>query len=171
MYFVNGIKSKEVVLSESNSLAYASTATCLQLHGMPISFQDMSRVVRERVAHTPVQQLAVQMHSAMCSMGLSLQDMARMKKPEQVFDFVNATVAASIQDAKQTPYKSDYILHSVTAVKKEVAEAQLQPIPGTIEYAPGSSCAALCHLIARRRVLLVVLYSVQIVHMRYLLDI
>ncbi len=43
---------------------------------------------------------------------------------------------------------SDYVLHSVMLVSKEIAEANLQPIPGQREYAPGcNACFYRKHVI------------------------
>ena len=136
-YCANGIKSADAVLTEANGMAYTSGATYLQLHRAAICFSDSSKIVKDRVAWTPTQQIMVQMHSAMCNTGLTFKDLQRTKDPEKIFNFVNATLAASIEDGKQTPYKSDYVLHSITPVKKEVAMANLQPVPGLVEYAPG----------------------------------
>ena len=137
VYCANAIKSGQLGIAEPNALAYAAMATYLQEHDFATTFADTSRIVRNRVAPTPDQQLFVQMHSAMCTMGLSFADLEKMDDPKEIFTFLKATFAASIQDTKQNVYQSDYVLHSVTPVSKEVAVANLQPIPGSIEYATG----------------------------------
>lgn len=38
----------------------------------------------------------------------------------------------------QAQYQFDYALHSVMPVREEIALANLQPIPGVVEYAQGS---------------------------------
>lgn len=39
----------------------------------------------------------MQMHSAMCTLGLTFEDLKTMEEPKQIFDFVKATFAATIQ--------------------------------------------------------------------------
>ena len=127
-----------------------------------MTFADVTRTVNSRIAVVPANQVLVQMHSAMCNLGLSFNDLKEMKDPDHVFNFLKATFAAGIQvcdssfdifctlalttavcvsqDSVQNVYQSDYVIHSVKVVSKEIAEANLQPLPGQ-EYAPGcNSC-------------------------------
>ena len=84
------------------------------------------------------QQIMVQLFGAMTTMGLSAADLVKMQDHKHMFEFIKATLAAAMMDGKQTPYYSDYVLHSVTPVENAaVALANLQPVPGSIEYAPG----------------------------------
>ena len=137
LYCSGLVRSSQLVLSESNAMAFASSGTRLQLRGAAIGFYDTTDIDQARTAMLHTKQMAIQMHSAMCNMGMSLQDFAKMKDPKLIFEFMKASFAACTQDAAQCPYKSDYVLHSVTPVRKEVAVANLQPVPGVIEYAPG----------------------------------
>lgn len=159
-YCAKAVKEGKLGIMEPNAMGYTAGATYRQLHGAPIGFSDTSKMVRERIAPIPDQQLFVQMHSAMCNLGMSFEEFATMKEPSKVFDFLRATFAASIQvcadfmypwsevgrfvntfrveqDSKQNVYQSDYVLHSVQVVSMEVAMANLQPVPGLVEYAPG----------------------------------
>lgn len=137
VYCSNLIRSSQLVLSESNAMAFASTGTRLQLRGAAVGFYDTTDIDQARAAMMHPTQIAIQMYSAMCNMGMSFQEFAEMKDPDHIFEFVKTTFASCIQDAAQCPYKSDYVLHSVTPVSKEVAVANLQPVPGVLEYAPG----------------------------------
>lgn len=140
VYCAEGIKRADAVLSEPNGLAYAQGSTYLQTHMAGICFSDVSQIVRSRVARIPNQQIMIQMYAAMCTMGLKPSDLVAMEDHQQIFEFIKASVAASTMDAKQTPYYSDYVIHSVLPVENEYAAlANLQPIPGTVEYAPGCS--------------------------------
>ena len=38
------------------------------------------------------------MFSAMCNLGLSIQDLKDMKEPSKIFKFLNATIASAFQD-------------------------------------------------------------------------
>jgi hypothetical protein len=90
----------------------------------------------------------VQLYAAMCTMGLHASDLMDMKDSDHAFEYIKAAVAASTMDSKQTPYYSDYIIHSVVPVENEsVALANLQPVQGFVEYAPGcSACIYKQHL-------------------------
>ena len=132
------VRSSDLILPESNAMAFVASGTCLQPHGMNVCFNDTTDIMTSRVATMHPTHVAIQMYSAMCNMGMSFQDFAKMKDPEQIFKFLRATFAAGTQDAVQCAYKSDYVLHSVTPVSREVAVANLQPVPAqNIVYAPG----------------------------------
>jgi hypothetical protein len=148
VYCSEGIKRADVVLTEANGLAYAQGATYMQTHMAAICFSDVSKMVRSRVAPIPIQQIMVQLYAGMCAMGLHPSDLMDMNDPAHVFEYIKASVAASTMDSKQTPYYSDYIIHSVVKVAcDDVALANLQPVPGTVEYAPGcSACIYKQHL-------------------------
>lgn len=136
-YCSRAIKEGKLGIVEPNALAYAAGASFMQEKGFKIGFHDTTRITRDRVAPTDVQQLYVQMHSAICNQGLSFDSLGDLKNPKKIFEFIKATFAAGVQDSKQHVYQSDYILHSVSPVSMEVAAANLQPIPGSIEYATG----------------------------------
>ena len=109
-------------------------------------FHDTTEITKDRIATFPLKQVAVQMYAAMCNMGMSMQQLANMRNPDHAFQFLKTAFSCTTQDGRQTPYKSDFVLHSVTPVSKAVAVANLQPIPGQIEYAPGCpACFYRCH--------------------------
>lgn len=145
VYMSNLVRSSDVLLKEQNSMAFAVAGTCEQLHRFPICFHDATMISKRQVPAMPPRQIAVQMYSAMCNMGMTIEKFASMRNPDHAFAFLKATFSASTQDGRQTPYKSDFVLHSVTPVSKAVAVANLQPIPGKLEYAPGcTACFYRC---------------------------
>lgn len=148
VYCAEGIRRADAVLSEPNGLAYAQGSTYMQTHMAAMCFSDVSEMVRSRVAPIPRQQIMVQLYAAMCTMGLHASDLMDMKDSDHAFEYIKAAVAASTMDSKQTPYYSDYIIHSVVPVENEsVALANLQPVQGFVEYAPGcSACIYKQHL-------------------------
>lgn len=137
MYVSNLVRSSDILLREKNSMAYVAAGTCEQLHRQPICFHDATEISRKRIVALPARQVAVQMHSAMCNLGMTMDEFANMRDPDHAFLFLKTMFSAGTQDGRQTPYKSDFVLHSVTPVSKAVAVANLQPVPGKIEYVPG----------------------------------
>lgn len=115
-------------------------ATYLQLHKAAVCFSDISEIVRSRVAFVPRQQIMVQMYAAMKTMGMSPSDLLAMNDHMHMFEFIKASLAAAMMDGKQTPYYSDYVIQSVQLVENAaIALADLQPVPGSIEYEQGCS--------------------------------
>lgn len=96
-YCAKAVKEGKLCLMECNAMGFTGMATYRQLHGAPICFSDTSKMVRDRIAPIPKQQLYVQMYSAICNLGMSLEEFATMKDPAKVFEFMKATFAASIQ--------------------------------------------------------------------------
>lgn len=140
VYCVQGVNKADAVLTEPNAIAYAQGSTYLQLHKAAVCFYDISQIVRKRIAPIPRQQIMVQMYAAMNTMGLCPRDLVEMKDPQHMFEFIKASLASAMMDGKQTPYYSDYVLQSVDLVQSEaVALTNLQPMPGSVEYAPGCS--------------------------------
>ena len=66
-----------------------------------------------------------------------LLDMHASKNKDEVVAFMNTALAGGMMDQLQTPYYYDFVLHSVSPVAECIANANLKPIPGALEYVPG----------------------------------
>lgn len=81
------------------------------------------------------------MFAAMVKSGLTSKDLMEMdatKNKEDIVAFMNTVFAAGEMDQIQTPYYYDYTLHSVQPAPECIAQAELKPVPGMLEYATGS---------------------------------
>lgn len=77
----------------------------------------------------------------MASSGMKPKDLMELdasKNKDELVAFVNSVFSAGQMDQLQTPYYSDYILHSVMPVPEVIAKANLKPVPGAIVYVDGS---------------------------------
>jgi hypothetical protein len=101
VYCVHGIQASDAVLTEPNGVAYASGATCLQLHQASVCFHDMSGINRLRAAPVPRDQIMVQFFAAMVTSGLTPKDLMQMKAEthqDEILEFLKATVGAGEMD-------------------------------------------------------------------------
>lgn len=139
-YCDEGVRRNELLMTEPHCMQFAPTATALQAHMASICFPDMSRIHRMRYAPVPRDQIMVQFFAAMNAAGLEPEDILRMNAADhhhEVVAVLNAVFSAGQLDQVQTPYYTDYVLHSYEPVPEHIATANLKPVPGAIEYVQG----------------------------------
>jgi hypothetical protein len=140
MYFSEGVKASRVVVTEAQAINFTPTSTSLQTHMATIGFPDMTRIHEERYSPVPRDQIFVQLFGALVTSGLEPDDVMLMNAKDhrnEIVALFNAIFSAGQLDQLQTPYYSDYSLHSYEPVPEHIAVANLKPVPGIIEYAPG----------------------------------
>lgn len=139
-YCMHGVETANMVLSEPNSMQFASGATCLQLHRASVTFPMMTQIHNMRAPPIPRHQLMVQFYAAMVKTGLKPQDLLKMRAHSHanaIAELLNTVISSSELDQNQAGYKYDYVIHSVMPVEEHIALANLKPVPGMIQYAPG----------------------------------
>jgi hypothetical protein len=140
VYCAHGVESSDAVLSEPNTMMYSTGSTSLQLHQASACFGDISQINNNRGAPVTMAQIMVQMYTAMIKTGLTHKDVQEMKAStheDDLIAFMNTVISVGQMDQKQCPYTYDNVIHSVMPVAEHIAVANLKPVPGTIEYAPG----------------------------------
>lgn len=141
VYCMQAVMSSDAIASESNSMAYTSCSTFLQLHGLGTLFTSMTGIHYARAAPLPNPRVAQQFFAATMRMGLTPEDLCQMKAAthhDDIVAFMTAVVAGTEMDQLQAPYYFDCVLHSIMPVEETMAKADFRPVPGAIEYAPGS---------------------------------
>lgn len=139
-YCEDALKAKTLLVVEPHAMQFTPTATSYQTHMASICFTDMSRNHRLRYAPVPMDQIMVQFFAAINTAGIDPDEILHMNASEHVGEAValyNAIFSAGQLDQVQTPYYSDYVLHSYEPADEQVAKANLKPVQGILEYAPG----------------------------------
>ena len=114
-YCMHAVEAQAAVLSEPNSLQFASGSTCLQLHGLKACFQNMTDIHEMRTALYPRRQIMAQMYATMVKSGLTPKDMLEMKADthgEEIAAFMNSVLANSQLD------QASFVLYSTPELPK-----------------------------------------------------